>query len=194
MGDDCVTVVSELIANVVEHGGGGEVGLWLLPARGALLGLLVHDADPVINDAVVARLGARARDLPVRMPNGTAARGRGLAIVDELCVRWQSVPTGPGTSAWCWELREDADEWRDRQLSHLREMNPNLIWYGETTRRWWAMTADGLLETTTPEALSQKLNPHPNSPVQRPPAPPLSAPGGDPLSGLGRDGWPRTVP
>ncbi|GGI02990.1 ATP-binding protein [Egicoccus halophilus] len=73
--EDVVLVVSELVANAVEHGG-PTIRLALTPVA---RDLLVEVADDGGGTAPHVRGGS-----PRRMPAPTATRGRGLALVDRL--------------------------------------------------------------------------------------------------------------
>ena len=77
-------VVSELVGNAVEHGGGV-----------AEFALSMHD-DMVRVDVV-----DHNADLPVPLnPDPEEARHRGLLIVAALSARWGSIRVGPGKSVW----------------------------------------------------------------------------------------------
>lgn len=77
-------VVSELVGNAVEHGGGlTELGLTLL---GETVRVDVLDDNP---------------ELPVMLsPTPFEARHRGLLIVAALSTRWGSERVGSGKSVW----------------------------------------------------------------------------------------------
>lgn len=82
--EDAVLVFSELAANAIEHGepqgcGHVEVTWCLYPDRARIT---VHgDVDSELGDDVLEQLRPQE-------PSATAARGRGLAIVDHVCDKW----------------------------------------------------------------------------------------------------------
>ncbi|GAA0948761.1 hypothetical protein [Actinocorallia libanotica] len=75
-----MTVLSELLANCAEHGGGGQVSVVVTHVWGRVTGMLVHHAAPT----------ARVR-VPVPGSGEVGAieqleeSGRGLVVVAELC-------------------------------------------------------------------------------------------------------------
>ncbi|MFI9723101.1 ATP-binding protein [Streptomyces sp. NPDC052396] len=86
--DDALTIVNELLTNVVDHVPDRWCAL-LMRREEATLHIYVQDASPA---------------LPVRRPvNSRSTAGRGLALIDELTrQRWQVVPTtGGGKEVRC---------------------------------------------------------------------------------------------
>lgn len=85
---DCMTVVTELVANAVRH------------AR-PLPGNVIRVAWRLVGEAVEVRItdGGSADRPAVRPPKADATSGRGLAIVAGLAIRWgvDSEPDGPRT-------------------------------------------------------------------------------------------------
>ncbi|MDX6743498.1 hypothetical protein [Actinocorallia sp. A-T 12471] len=157
--DECLMVVGELVANVVEHGGGGRVALWLGVVPGGVLGLMVQGPRAVISEEVVRWFGGMAvREGRWGMADAAAERGRGLAIVAEVCVRWEMVTGAVGHGVWCWEICEDVVGWRARALEGVRGRNPGvLVWFGERTGRWWGMAGGELWEAGSVDGLERKL-------------------------------------
>lgn len=84
--DDALTVVSELVANAVQHASTGPVCMSLDVYRDSAV-IWVHDGD---RDAAAVRVrnNAPAREL--------AESGRGLCLVDLLASRWFVWPTATG--------------------------------------------------------------------------------------------------
>ncbi|WP_106402510.1 ATP-binding protein [Actinocorallia populi] len=78
--DDCVTVLSELLANCAEHGGGGQVSVVVTHVWGRVTGMLVHHAAPTAR----VRLPAPGV-LEVPVIEQLEETGRGLAVVVGLC-------------------------------------------------------------------------------------------------------------
>jgi hypothetical protein len=77
-------VVSELVGNGVEHGGG-----------------IVEFALSLVDGVVRVDVVDNSPDLPVAMsPEPVDARHRGLLIVAALSTRWGSLRMGPGKSVW----------------------------------------------------------------------------------------------
>jgi len=115
--DACVLVVSELVANVVEHGGGGRVVLTIGHGAGLLRGAVLHldapDALPKVQTAALmeaARLMAldSAADLDDTAIDGLIEEGRGLAVSSWLCrgaLAWERVAAGLEIR---WELEDCA--------------------------------------------------------------------------------------
>ncbi len=89
--EDLLLVTSELVANAVEHGSGDKV--WLR------VEVLDGDSQPAVEVAVGNRVGdpdGALPERPWRMPEPTAVRGRGLAIVSNLAdeVRVEATESG----------------------------------------------------------------------------------------------------
>lgn len=93
--DEVLLVVTELVANVVRHGGApGVVRVW---ARGGgLVRVEVFDCDP---------LGVPT----VRPTSPAAATSRGLRIVDRLAHAWGVDVTPRGKTVWA-EILESAEQ------------------------------------------------------------------------------------
>lgn len=93
--DAMVLMASELVTNVVRHGGGDghlTVLLFLLRAEKTLR-LEVHDTN---------------RRLPVpRVADDADESGRGLLVVSSLATQWGACPTATGKYVFC-ELSIDA--------------------------------------------------------------------------------------
>jgi anti-sigma regulatory factor (Ser/Thr protein kinase) len=80
-------LVSELLANSIEHARTTSVGVCLIDKDQALL-IEVDDAD--------------AERLPaLRAPSPDDTSGRGLLIVEELSDRWGVRVTNHGKTVWC---------------------------------------------------------------------------------------------
>ncbi|GAA2729665.1 hypothetical protein GCM10010439_40650 [Actinocorallia aurantiaca] len=78
--DDCVTVLSELLANCAEHGGGGRVSVLVTHVWGRVTGMLVHHAAPAAR-VWIPELGVdEVGDI-----EQLEESGRGLVVVAELC-------------------------------------------------------------------------------------------------------------
>lgn len=82
--ETAVLLVTELVSNAVEHGGGTAV--------------VVADVDPT-------RLRVAVADSDPRLPTARLAaidaeRGRGLLLVEALSSRWGATPEGSGKSVW----------------------------------------------------------------------------------------------
>jgi anti-sigma regulatory factor (Ser/Thr protein kinase) len=84
--EDVLLVISELVANVVDHAG-TAMTVTLDQHQGVVL-ITVSDAGD-----------GRPRLQPL---DDQARRGRGLQLVDALCVRWGTTPvgSGPGKTVW----------------------------------------------------------------------------------------------
>ncbi|WP_370946171.1 ATP-binding protein [Amycolatopsis sp. cg5] len=82
--DDAVLAVSELVTNAVEHGGG--------PDRLEL----DHDSEQ-FTLSVFDRSTAPPEQ---RTPEPTAARSRGLLLVQAVATQWGSDPDGRGKGVW----------------------------------------------------------------------------------------------
>lgn len=82
-------VISELVANVVQHAGTDMVLTAAL--RGDYLYLSVHDGSPVLP---VASDIANQADVPV------AEHGHGLHLVAFYSASWGSIPTSDGKTVW----------------------------------------------------------------------------------------------
>lgn len=88
--DDCITVVSELLANAADHGGGGYATVTVTHGLGGILGSLVHEAVPLgvpvmvpsVVEEISRLLSLRGHATEVQ---GLAESGRGLAVVVALC-------------------------------------------------------------------------------------------------------------
>jgi anti-sigma regulatory factor (Ser/Thr protein kinase) len=87
--DTMVLMASELVTNVVRHGGGGDKStvLLFLIRIDETLRLEVHDAN---------------RDLPVpRAAADADESGRGLLVVSSLAALWGAHPTAAGKFVFC---------------------------------------------------------------------------------------------
>jgi anti-sigma regulatory factor (Ser/Thr protein kinase) len=87
--DSMVLMASELVTNVVSHGGGDDHStvLILLIQAGETLRLEVHDAS---------------RQLPAPRAAAEADEsGRGLLVVSSLAARWGACPTQAGKYVFC---------------------------------------------------------------------------------------------
>lgn len=82
--DTAVLLVTELVSNAIEHGGGTAVLDAIADER--QLRISVVDADPVLP---IARVG-----------DVDDERGRGLMLVEALASRWGASPYGPGKTVW----------------------------------------------------------------------------------------------
>lgn len=100
-------IVSELVGNAVEHGGGtADLGLSRL--------------DDVVRVDVVDR----SPDLPVMFtPRPVDDRHRGLLIVAALSTRWGSVRVAAGKSVWAELPCADADAVRNRAPAEDRSLS-----------------------------------------------------------------------
>lgn len=89
MGDDAVLVVSEMVANAVEHGH---------PPVVLTLSYLADQLSVSVTDT-----GGPPYGFGTHAPDPTAVRGRGLAIVAALTAAWGITATrpGPGKTVWC---------------------------------------------------------------------------------------------
>ena len=86
---DVCLLVTELIANGVRHGGGGD-GMWLR--------LLMQGRRPGLRVEVVNADRTRRRVVP-RDPDLAGGGGIGLQLVDRLASRW-GVRDGHATAVW----------------------------------------------------------------------------------------------
>ncbi|MDW8804366.1 ATP-binding protein [Streptomyces scabiei] len=80
---DLCTIVSELAANAVQHTDSAEIVVALYLAR--------DDASVVVTDQGPAR-----GPLTASQADEGAERGRGLALVEALATRWETLPAGDG--------------------------------------------------------------------------------------------------
>jgi anti-sigma regulatory factor (Ser/Thr protein kinase) len=86
-GEDALLVISELIANVIDHA--------RTPFR-----LTVHPDDPIGPTLQVA-VEDSSTALPVQQPyEPYAVRGRGLQIVDQIATRWGYQTHHNGKTVW----------------------------------------------------------------------------------------------
>lgn len=82
--ETAVLLVTELVSNAIEHGGGTAVLDAIADDR--QLRVSVVDGDP---------------SLPVpRVGDVDDERGRGLLLVEALASRWGASPYGPGKTVW----------------------------------------------------------------------------------------------
>jgi len=84
--EDVLLVISELVANVVDH-------------AGTAMTVTIDQ----FRDTVLIAVSDAGDGLPRLQPlNDQAKRGRGLQLVDALCVRWgtTAVRAGQGKTAW----------------------------------------------------------------------------------------------
>ena len=84
--EDVVLVISELVANVVDH-------------AATRMTVTIDQAPGVVSIAVSDASNRQPRLQPL---NSQATRGRGLQLVDALCVRWGTVPRRPGPGKLVW--------------------------------------------------------------------------------------------
>lgn len=55
-------------------------------------------------------------------------------------------------------MRDHDDPARDDELAVLKDVFPSVVvWFGEQTRRWWAMYGDRLIEGHTPGHIGEQL-------------------------------------
>jgi anti-sigma regulatory factor (Ser/Thr protein kinase) len=82
--ETAVLLVTELVSNAIEHGGGSAV----LDAEvdGRRLRVCVVDDDPTLPSASLASIDAE--------------RGRGLLLVEALSSRWGAEPRDGGKNVW----------------------------------------------------------------------------------------------
>lgn len=82
--ETAVLLVTELVTNAIEHGGGTAV----VDAEvdRTRLRVAVADSDPRLPTAQLAAIDAE--------------RGRGLLLVEALSSRWGATPQGAGKSVW----------------------------------------------------------------------------------------------
>lgn len=100
--EDLLLVTSELVANAVEHGSGDKV--WLRVG-------IVDEDEAAVEVAVGNSVGdpeSALPDRPWRMPEPTAVRGRGLAIVSNLADEVRVEATDSGDSPQAMSAREGA--------------------------------------------------------------------------------------
>ncbi|MFI0238242.1 ATP-binding protein [Streptomyces sp. NPDC016845] len=99
--DDLVTVTGELVANALEHGGGGTITLSCALTADTVTLTVTNEAEP-----------GTQRPLPSampRLPSPDAEHGRGLLIVEALATRWGSSKTAQGLRVWA-EIATDCEE------------------------------------------------------------------------------------
>jgi sigma-B regulation protein RsbU (phosphoserine phosphatase) len=84
--EDVVLVLNELVANVVDH-------------AATRMTVTIDRAPGVVSIAVSDAGDGQPRLQPL---NSQAKRGRGLQLVDALCVRWGTVPRLPGPGKLVW--------------------------------------------------------------------------------------------
>ena len=107
--DDCVTVLSELLANCAEHGGGGRVSVLVTHVWGRVTGMMVHRAAPTAR-VRVPELGVdEVGDI-----EQLEESGRGLVVVAELCSGEVEVAQKADRTVTRWRLHgscacEEAD-------------------------------------------------------------------------------------
>lgn len=105
--DDCTTILSELLANCAEHGGGGRVSVTVAHGRGRVSGRLVHHMPPQDSPRTCpATAGQTARLLSGEVLDEgeeLAENGRGLLVVRHLADSYSYAP-GVTRSAFHWEL------------------------------------------------------------------------------------------
>ncbi|MEO3785264.1 ATP-binding protein [Actinocorallia sp. B10E7] len=128
--DDCVLVLSELLANAAEHGGRGPVKAIVTHGAGRLRGVLVQRAAPW--ESTGPRISApalleieRLLGTPVgRMTDveGLAESGRGLAVVAALCSGALEFERQADRTVIRWELRRCACTLIEDTTGRLRKV------------------------------------------------------------------------
>ncbi|MEO3781757.1 ATP-binding protein [Actinocorallia sp. B10E7] len=109
--DDCVTVLSELLANCAEHGGGGQASIVVTHVWGRVTGMLVHHAVPTAR-VRVPELGVdEVGDI-----EQLEESGRGLVVVAGLCGGEVEIEQKTDRTVTRWRLNgscacEEADEY-----------------------------------------------------------------------------------
>lgn len=106
--DEFLLVVSELLGNCAEHGGGGRVSLSVVHGGDRVWGRLVHHAPPtgkpVLRGDVTAQTELLLAGTGPRVPvEELAEDGRGLFVVQMLCAEYEHV-SGPGSSVTTWAM------------------------------------------------------------------------------------------
>lgn len=89
-------LVTEAVANAVEHAAGTGLRIVLAVAEPGSLFCAVHDEDP------------RPPAPPVTAPGPLAESGRGLALISALSAAWGVLPDPGGKWVW-FRLRSDRD-------------------------------------------------------------------------------------
>lgn len=110
--DDCVLVLSELLANAAEHGGGGLVRVRMTHGAGRVDGVLVQRALPAEGSVPEVSLPVlleieRLLEAPVERVRDVAdlaESGRGLAVVAALCPGKLEFEPRADHSVIRWEL------------------------------------------------------------------------------------------
>ena len=113
-GPDCplreefLLVVSELLGNCAEHGGGGKVSLSVVHGGDRVWGRLVHHAPPTGKPVLRGDVTAQTELLlaaagPAVPAEELAEDGRGLFVVQMLCAEYEHV-SGPGSSVTQWAM------------------------------------------------------------------------------------------
>jgi hypothetical protein len=110
--DDCVLVLSELLANAAEHGGGGLVRVRVKHGAGRVTGVLIQRALPEVGTVPQVSLPIlleieRLLSTPVERVADVAdlaESGRGLAVVAALCPGTLEFEPRTDHSVIRWEL------------------------------------------------------------------------------------------
>lgn len=106
--DEFLLVVSELLGNCAEHGGGGRVSLSVVHGGERVWGRLVHHTPPTGKPVLRGDVTAQTELLlapagpPVPLEE-LAESGRGLFVVQMLCAEYAHV-SGPGSSVTEWTM------------------------------------------------------------------------------------------
>lgn len=84
--ETAVLLVTELVSNAIEHGGGTAVVDAALDVDEGRLRVSVVDDDPTLPAVGLAAIDAE--------------RGRGMLLVDALASRWGAAPKNRGKAVW----------------------------------------------------------------------------------------------
>ncbi|MEO3785427.1 ATP-binding protein [Actinocorallia sp. B10E7] len=106
--DEFLLVVSELLGNCAEHGGGGKVSLSVVHGRDHVWGRLVHHSPPTGKPVLRGDVAAQTELLlapagPAVAVEELAEDGRGLFVVQMLCSEYEHV-SGHGSSVTEWTM------------------------------------------------------------------------------------------
>jgi hypothetical protein len=110
--DDLLTVLTELVANAAEHGGGGQATLVLLHTNEGVSGTLVHRSPPLTHQFDIptasaeefVQLSALNEEADDDLIGGLGESGRGLFVVNALCAQPARVTREAGCTVTRWRL------------------------------------------------------------------------------------------